>query len=118
MQASGPGTTPPAARPPRPRRPPRRPLPTSGRPGAPVGLGGPVVPGLLAQLQEAGADLLLNAGGSQALGLRTLGAPAVQLQVRGQRQGAHAGLGLQGRQQEVTVLHGGGRALGLPGPGR
>lgn len=41
----------------------------------------PVVPRLLAQLQEAGSDLLLDSGSSQTLSLRPLCAPAVQLQV-------------------------------------
>lgn len=101
------------------RRPPRRHLPTSGHPSDCPRLGCPIVPLLLAQLQEAGADLLLDAGSSQPLSLRPLRAPAVQLQVRGQRQGAHAGLRLQGRQQEVAVLHGGRRAgPGPPSPGR
>lgn len=116
VQAPSPPPTPspPAATLPTARRPPRWHLPTSGRPSGRPRLGCPVVPLLLAQLQEAGADLLLDAGSSQPLGLRPLRAPAVQLQVRGQRQGAHAGLRLQGRQQEVAVLHGGRRAG--PGP--
>lgn len=59
------------------------------------------------------ADLLLDAGRPQPLCLAP-GAPAVQLQIRGQRQGAYARLGLQGGEQEVTVLHGGGHwAVGL-----
>lgn len=109
-----PTTTIPTARCPRRRHP-----PTSGCPSDCPRLGRPIVPLLLAQLQKAGADLLLDAGSSQPLGLRPLRAPAVQLQVRGQGQGAHAGLGLQGRQQEVAVLHGGRRTgLGPPGLGR
>lgn len=54
-------------------------LPTFGSPGRAVGLGRPVLPRLLTQLQEASADLLLDTSCTQPLGLRPFGAPAVQL---------------------------------------
>lgn len=63
------------------------------------------MPRLLAQLQEAGSDLLLDSGSSKPISLRPFSTPAIQLQVRGQRQGANTSLRLQGRQQEVTFLH-------------
>lgn len=109
-----------AQRPLPPPRPAHRPPPaglTSSCLGCTLRLGRPVVPWLLAQLQQAGTDLLLDAGRPQPLGLGPLSTPAVQLQVGGQRQGAHAGLGLQGRQQEVTVLHGAALASGSAWPG-
>lgn len=49
--------------------------------------------------------MLLDSGCSKPIRLWALGTPAIQLQVRGQRQGANTSLRLQGRQQEVTLLH-------------
>lgn len=64
--------------------------------------------GRLSPQHHADADLLLDAGAAQTLGLGRLPAPAVQLPVRGQGQRADAGLGLQGRQQEGVGGGGGG----------
>lgn len=69
---------------------------------------GSVAPGArVALLQHPHPDLLLHSGVLEQLGVRHLFALPVELLVRGQRQGAHAVLRLQSRQEEIIFLHGG-----------